>query len=59
MSVATDKPKVMVYMTDDIKAALDQVAAQERRSLSSMAEFLLFEALQARGLLKPEDTEEQ
>ncbi|MGB3614944.1 MAG: hypothetical protein WBA10_14215 [Elainellaceae cyanobacterium] len=46
----------MVYMTDDIKAALDQVATQERRSLSSMAEFLLFEALQARGLLTPEDT---
>ena len=59
-TVATKKPQVTVYVTDEVNTALDQVALDERRSRSQMAALLIEEALKARGYeLKPEAKEEQ
>jgi predicted transcriptional regulator len=48
-SMATKKPQVTAYVTDEVNRALDQVSASERRSRSQMAALLIEEALAARG----------
>ncbi|NJO44112.1 MAG: ribbon-helix-helix protein, CopG family [Cyanobacteria bacterium CRU_2_1] len=47
--MATKKPQVTVYVTDEVNAALDKAAGDERRSRSQMAALLIEEALKARG----------
>lgn len=54
--MVTKKPQVTVYVTDEVNAALDKVAGDERRSRSQMAALLIEEALIARGQL-PTQTE--
>jgi hypothetical protein len=49
VSVATDKPKLTVYVEQPVNDALQQVADDERRSKSQMAALLIEEALKARG----------
>lgn len=44
-------PRVTVYISEAVKAALEQLAFSERRTNSQMAAILLEEALKARGLL--------
>lgn len=48
-SMATKKPQVTAYVSDDVNSALDQEASKERRSRSQMAALLIEEALKARG----------
>lgn len=54
--MATKKPQVTVYVTDEVNAALDKAAGNERRSRSQMAALLIEEALIARGYLSTQDT---
>lgn len=52
--MATKKPQVTMYVTDEVNEALDAAARTERRSRSQMAAVLVEEALRARGYLKEE-----
>jgi hypothetical protein len=45
MSVATDKRKVSAYLDEDVKDKADRLAKLESRSLSSLIEVLLKEAI--------------
>jgi hypothetical protein len=49
VSVATDKPKLTVYVESAVNEALQTEADDERRSKSQMAALLIEEALRARG----------
>jgi hypothetical protein len=49
--MATKKPQVTVYVTDEVNVAIDLAAADERRSRSQMAALLIEEALKVRGYL--------
>jgi hypothetical protein len=49
VSVATDKPKLTVYVEPAVNDALQTEADKERRSKSQMAALLIEEALRARG----------
>jgi hypothetical protein len=56
------KPKpnyLKVTMGDQRRKLIEQLAKQEKRSLSSMVVVLVDEALAARGLQVPEEEEEQ
>jgi hypothetical protein len=55
-TVATNKPKINAYVSDEINQAIEKEMARERRSKSQMVELLLEEALKARGyqLAQPE-----
>ncbi|MEP0923454.1 hypothetical protein [Leptolyngbya sp. ST-U4] len=55
--MATKKPQVTVYVADEVNAALDKAAGDERRSRSQMAALLIEEALKARGYLPTDSTE--
>lgn len=58
-AMATKKPQVTAYVSDEVNKALDQEAAAERRSRSQMAALLIEEALRARSYaFKPEAQEE-
>jgi hypothetical protein len=48
-SVATSKPKINAYVSEEINKAIEVEMAKERRSKSQMVELLLEEALKARG----------
>lgn len=48
-TVATNKPKINAYVSDEINQAIEKEMARERRSKSQMVELLLEEALKARG----------
>jgi hypothetical protein len=48
-SVATSKPKINAYVSEEINQAIEKQMAKERRSKSQMIELLLEEALRARG----------
>ena len=56
-SVATNKPKINAYVSDQINQAIESEMAKERRSKSQMIELLLEEALQARGYLRSQGTD--
>lgn len=56
--MATKKPQITAYLTDEVNKALDQEAAKERRSRSQMVALLLEEALRARGYELTSDDEE-
>jgi predicted transcriptional regulator len=56
--MATKKPQVTVYVTDEVNAALDLVAVDQRRSRSQMAALLIEESLKARGYLSSKPDEE-
>jgi CopG-like RHH_1 or ribbon-helix-helix domain, RHH_5 len=51
----SQKPKVLVYMPDETKQALEVLANEERRSLSQMALILIEDGLKSRGKLPRED----
>ena len=53
-AVATDKPVTFVRLQPEIKAALQDAAAKDRRSLSTFMEAILAEWLQAHGYPKIE-----
>lgn len=57
-SVATNKPKINAYVSDEINQAIEQEMAKERRSKSQMIELLLEEALKARGSLSAPTTKQ-
>lgn len=57
-AVATKKPQITTYVSDEVNAALDQASVEERRSRSQMAAILIEEALVARGYL-PKDQAQQ
>jgi predicted transcriptional regulator len=51
-------PRVAVYLSEEVKADLEQLANAERRSISQMAAMLIEEAIaraKADGRLQPED----
>lgn len=48
-SVATNKPKINAYVSEEINKAIEAEMAKERRSKSQMVELLVEEALKARG----------
>lgn len=48
-TVATNKPKINAYVSDEINQAIEKEMARERRSKSQMVELLLEEALKTRG----------
>jgi hypothetical protein len=50
----SQKPKVIVYMPDETKQALEVLANEERRSLSQMALILIEDELKSRGKLPRE-----
>ena len=50
----SQKPKVIVYMSDEVKQALEVLANEERRSLSQMALILIEDGLKSRGQLSTE-----
>lgn len=52
-TVATNKPKVNAYVSEEINQAIEREMARERRSKSQMVELLLEEALKARGYQLP------
>lgn len=52
--VATKKPQVTVYVSDEVNVALDKASVDERRSRSQMAALLIEEALTERGYLPTE-----
>lgn len=54
-SVATNKPKINAYVSEQINQAIEKEMAKERRSKSQMIELLLEEALQARGYSLAQD----
>ncbi|HEY9673827.1 MAG TPA: hypothetical protein V6D11_20470 [Waterburya sp.] len=43
--MATKKPKVSIYLTDEQKAALEDWARREKRSISNLISVLVDEAL--------------
>lgn len=45
ITVPSNRPKVMVYLPPEIKEDFEKLANYERRSLSSMAVFLIEEAI--------------
>ncbi|MEP0956838.1 hypothetical protein [Microcoleus sp. FACHB-1515] len=47
----SQKPKVIVYMSDEVKQALEVLANEERRSLSQMALILIEDGLKSRDKL--------
>ena len=59
MGMATKKPQVTMYVTDDVNDALAAAALKERRSRSQMAAVLVEEALRARGYLQDESASDQ
>ncbi|MBD2090275.1 hypothetical protein H6F67_10465 [Microcoleus sp. FACHB-1515] len=50
-SMPSQKPKVIVYMSDEVKQALEVLANEERRSLSQMALILIEDGLKSRDKL--------
>jgi len=48
-TMATQRPKVTVILTDEIRNKLETLAAKEMRSLSQMAFVLLVEGLESRA----------
>jgi hypothetical protein len=48
-SVATSKPKINAYVSEETNKALEREMVKERRSKSQMVEILLEEALTCRG----------
>ncbi len=55
--VATNKPKINAYVSEEINKAIEAEMAKERRSKSQMVELLLEEALKARGYQLPQNGE--
>jgi hypothetical protein len=55
--VATNKPKINAYVSEEINKAIEAEMAKERRSKSQMVELLLEEALKARGYPFSQDGE--
>jgi hypothetical protein len=53
--MATKKPQVTAYVSDEVNGALDKAASDERRSRSQMAALLIEEALIARGYLSTQE----
>ncbi len=47
--VATNKPKINAYVSEEINQAIEQEMEKEERSKSQMVEILLREALRVRG----------
>lgn len=47
-TMATQRPKVTVILTDEIRTKLENLAAKEMRSLSQMAFVILVEGLENR-----------
>ena len=47
--MATQRPKVTVILTDEIRNKLETLAAKEMRSLSQMAFVILVEGLESRA----------
>ncbi|WP_088892998.1 ribbon-helix-helix domain-containing protein [Leptolyngbya ohadii] len=47
--MTTDKSRLNVYIPQQLKDRIDQLAEKDRRSLSVTVEILLTEALEARG----------
>lgn len=50
--MASTKPRVGIYLEDEIHKVLQALAQHERRSISNMAEALIIEAMRHRGLIK-------
>ncbi|MBF2049093.1 MAG: ribbon-helix-helix protein, CopG family [Leptolyngbya sp. IPPAS B-1204] len=50
--MTTDKERVTVYLPSDIKARLEEISRQDRRSLTATIEVLLIEALETRDKKK-------
>lgn len=46
--MATTKPKVMIYLSEEQKAELDKWAKSEKRSISNLVGFLVDQALENR-----------
>jgi hypothetical protein len=44
----SNKPKVMIYLTEEMKQQLSDWAKQEKRSVSNLATLLIEEALKSR-----------
>jgi hypothetical protein len=57
-SVATNKPKINAYVSEEINQAIEKEMAKERRSKSQMVELLLEEALQSRGYRVAQNAEQ-
>jgi len=55
VTMATQRPKVTVILTDEIRTKLENLAAKEMRSLSQMALVLLVEGLENRTKSKPHE----
>lgn len=47
--VATDKARITVYLPQELKDRLAEIAEQDKRSVSVLIEILILEALEARG----------
>jgi hypothetical protein len=61
-SVPAKIPRIAVYLSEDVKADLESLANDERRSLSQMAAILIEEAIaraKAEGRLKSETTDDR
>lgn len=56
--VATNKPKINAYVSEEINQAIEKEMAKERRSKSQMVELLLEEALQSRGYRVAQNAEQ-
>ena len=56
--MATKKPQVTAYVSDEVNVALDKAASDERRSRSQMAALLIEEALIARGYVPTQELEQ-
>lgn len=46
LAVATKKPKISIYLSDDQKTALEDWAKREKRSISNLISVLVDEALE-------------
>ncbi|PSB07632.1 hypothetical protein C7B61_09775 [filamentous cyanobacterium CCP1] len=47
--MTTDKVRMTIYLPEELKDRLSAMAQQDKRSVTTMIEILLLEALEARG----------
>ncbi len=55
-TVATNKPKVMIYLSEEQKSELDQWAKEEKRSVSNLVSVLVDQALENRKQAKVKES---
>jgi hypothetical protein len=55
MTASTRRSQISIRVTDEVRLTLELAAAQDRRSISNLAELLIADALRDRGERRSEE----